>query len=140
MAVTDGERRARARPWLAALPWALCALAILGSGAAFWFDHLLRQAGRADLIQMNASALPWLLALVTAATVGAVLATRRPRHPVGWLLLGLGLSIGLSGFADGYAPMACWHGPGRSRRPAGPPSTALRWSWPPSPVSASCCC
>jgi hypothetical protein len=44
----------------------------------------------------------WLLALVSAATVGVVLATRRPRHPVGWLLLGLGASIGLLGFAEGY--------------------------------------
>jgi hypothetical protein len=35
-------------------------------------------------------ALPLLLALVTSATVGAVLVIRRPRHPVGWLLLGLG--------------------------------------------------
>jgi hypothetical protein len=68
-----------------------------------WFDHLLRLAGRADLVQANASALPWSLALVSAPTVGAVLATRRPAHPVGWLLLGLGLSIGLSGLVDGYA-------------------------------------
>jgi hypothetical protein len=106
-----------------------------------WFDHLLRQVGRADLVQVNAGALSWLLALVTAPTVGAVLATRRPRHPVGWLLLSLGTLIALSGFIDGYTrPMACWLGPGRSRRPAGPPSTALRWSWPASPVSASCCC
>jgi hypothetical protein len=112
MAVTDGGRRARARPWLAALPWALWALAILGIGAAFWFDHLLRQAGRADLVQVNASALPWLLALVTAPTVGAVLATRRPRHPVGWLLLGLGTLITLSGFIDGYAPYGLLARPG----------------------------
>jgi hypothetical protein len=32
-----------------------------------------------------------------------VLAGRRPRHPVGWLLLVLGLSVSASGFADGYA-------------------------------------
>jgi hypothetical protein len=31
-----------------------------------------------------------------------VLASRRPRHPVGWLLLGLGVSIGFTGFADSY--------------------------------------
>jgi hypothetical protein len=33
-----------------------------------------------------------VLALVSGATVGAVLASRRPRHPVGWLLLALALS------------------------------------------------
>jgi hypothetical protein len=34
-----------------------------------------------------------LLATVSSAAVGAVLASRRPRHPVGWLLLGVGLAV-----------------------------------------------
>jgi hypothetical protein len=76
---------------------------MLGIAASLWSDHLLRQAGRADLVQPTTNALPWLLALMSAPTVGAVLATRRSRHPVGWLLLGLGASIGLTGFTDGYA-------------------------------------
>jgi hypothetical protein len=100
------------RRWPAVLAWALWALAMLGIAAVLWFDHLLRQAGRGDLVQLNASALPWLLALVSAPTVGAVLAARRPRHPVGWLLLGLGVSIGLAGFADGYAPYGLLARPG----------------------------
>jgi hypothetical protein len=33
------------------------------------------------------------LAAFTASTVGAVLASRRPRHPVGWLLLGIALCL-----------------------------------------------
>jgi hypothetical protein len=41
--------------------------------------------------------------LVSAATVGAVLASRRPRHPVGWLLLGLGLFTTSAALAEGYA-------------------------------------
>ncbi|HEY6706124.1 MAG TPA: hypothetical protein VJB61_00835 [Actinomycetota bacterium] len=45
----------------------------------------------------------YLLAIVVAATVGAVLASRLPRHPVGWLLLALGLWVTGSGVADGYA-------------------------------------
>jgi hypothetical protein len=40
---------------------------------------------------------------VSAATVGAVLAGRRPRHPVGWLLLGVALSVVVAGVASGYA-------------------------------------
>ena len=104
MAVTDGDRRARPRPWLAALPWVLWALAILGLAAVPWFDHLLRAAGRPELAQLDASGVPAVLGIVSAATVGAVLASRRPRHPVGWLLLGLGLSVSASGVADGYAP------------------------------------
>jgi hypothetical protein len=44
-----------------------------------------------------------VLAALVAATVGAVLAARRPRHPVGWLLLTLGLAVTASGVVDGYA-------------------------------------
>ena len=38
---------------------------------------------------------------MSAATVGAVLASRRPRHPVGWLLLGLGLALNAQALVDG---------------------------------------
>jgi hypothetical protein len=112
MAVTSIAGRSRPRRWRAVLAWALWALALLGIAAIVWFDQLLRQAGRVDLVQLNASAVPFLLALVSAPTVGAVLATRRPGHPVGWLLLGLGVSIGLSGFLDGYAPYGLLARPG----------------------------
>jgi hypothetical protein len=44
-----------------------------------------------------------VLAALVAAAAGAVLAGRRPRHPVGWLLLALGLAETASGVADGYA-------------------------------------
>jgi hypothetical protein len=89
----------RISPWPAGLAWALAMLVI---ATMFWLDRLPRQADRADLVQVNAGTLPWLLALVSAPTVGTVLASRRPRHPVGWLLLGLGGSIGLLGFTDSY--------------------------------------
>jgi hypothetical protein len=112
MAVTSIAGRSRPRRWRAVRAWALWALALLGIAAIVWFDRLLRQAGRVDLVQLNASAVPFLLALVSAPTVGAVLATRRPRHPVGWLLLSLGVSIGLSGFLDGYAPYGLLARPG----------------------------
>jgi hypothetical protein len=39
---------------------------------------------------------------VLASTVGLVLALRRPAHPVGWLLLTLGLGLCASGAAAGY--------------------------------------
>jgi hypothetical protein len=83
--------------------WALWALALAGLGSVPWFDELMRRAGRPDLTQLNASTIPYLVAIVVAATVGAVVAGRLPRHPVGWLLLGVGLSVAASGVADGYA-------------------------------------
>jgi hypothetical protein len=91
------------RRWPGWLAWGLWGLAVLGLASVPWFDRLTRQAGRPELVQLNASTIPYLLAIVVAATVGAVLAGRLPRHPVGWLLLGVGLSVAGSGVADGYA-------------------------------------
>jgi hypothetical protein len=101
--VTPVARHAPARWWPAGLAWALWALAVLGFATVLWFDHLLRQVGRPDLIQFNASGVPALLAVASAATAGAVLASRRPAHPVGWLLLALGLLLSSNGLAEGYA-------------------------------------
>jgi hypothetical protein len=74
-----------------------------GIAVVVWLDHLLRQAGRPDLGLLNPNQYAYVLTLVSAATVGAVLASRRPRHPVGWLLLALGLSVVAAGVAQGYA-------------------------------------
>jgi hypothetical protein len=41
---------------------------------------------------------------LTAGAVGAVLAGRRPGHPVGWLLLAMGLVMAASGASVGYIP------------------------------------
>ncbi|MFL5794593.1 MAG: hypothetical protein ACJ77H_11415, partial [Actinomycetota bacterium] len=96
-------REARKERWPGWLAWGLWGLAVLGLASVPWFDRLTRQAGRPELTQLNASTIPYLLAIMVAATVGAVLAGRLPRHPVGWLLLGVGLSVAGSGVADGYA-------------------------------------
>jgi hypothetical protein len=85
-------KAARMRWWPGALAWALWALGMLGLAAVPWMDRLLRQVGRADLVQLTPDTAAPVLALVSGATVGAVLASRRPRHPVGWLLLALALS------------------------------------------------
>ena len=37
---------------------------------------------------------------VGMATVGAVLAGRRPRHPVGWPMLALGVSVTVDAVTD----------------------------------------
>jgi hypothetical protein len=108
MTVTPATQLIRLRWWPAGLAWALWALAILGLPVVAWLDQLSRQAGRPDLVQLNLAQLSGgsvvapVLALVSAATVGAVLASRRPRHPVGWLLLVLGLALTASGVAAAY--------------------------------------
>jgi hypothetical protein len=100
---TDGRpRKGRWRPDV--LAWGLWALAMLGLAAAAWLDHLLRRAGRPELAQLDAGGVPMVLATVGAATAGAVLASRRPHHPVGWLLLAFGLlAQALTSAAEGYA-------------------------------------
>src|SRR6266487_3732878 len=90
--------------WAAALALALWVLCLLGLGVTAWFDHLLRQAGRPDLAQLGAGGVTLVLGAVSAATAGAVLASRRPRHPVGWLLLAFALlPQALTNAAEGYA-------------------------------------
>jgi hypothetical protein len=44
------------------------------------------------------------VAALTAGVVGAVVASRRPRHPVGWLLLAQGMVMWISAAAVGYVP------------------------------------
>jgi hypothetical protein len=84
MPVTPDARLARSRRWPGVVTWTLWALAMVACLVIPWLDQQLRRAGRPDLTQWD---LRPGVALVTAATVGAVLASRRPRHPVGWLLL-----------------------------------------------------
>jgi len=88
--------------WAAALAWTLWVLTLLGLAATAWLDHLLRQVGMPELTWLEASGIPDVVAAVSAATVGAVLASRRPAHPVGWLLLGLGLSLAVAGVVYAY--------------------------------------
>ncbi len=97
--------RPRWRPGVAA--WTLWALVMLGVPVAVWSNHLLRQAGRSDQAGSDVDTIIYLLAAVSAVTVGTELASRRPRHPVGWLLLALGLW-----FTFGYASWAllAWRG------------------------------
>src|SRR5919197_185115 len=76
-------------------------------------DHARHSGGRPDLAQLDLNALVGpVLSLVSATTVGAVLASRRPRHPVGWLLLVLGLSLAWAGVAPAYAAYGLLARPG----------------------------
>jgi hypothetical protein len=102
MPVTSTPRRPPPRWWPARLAWAAWVLAMLVLAAFPWLDRLLRHAGRPDLGLLTAFSIAPTLAAVTASAVGLVLALRRPAHPVGWLLLVLGLSLCTSGAAAGY--------------------------------------
>jgi hypothetical protein len=84
----------RPRRWTAGLAWALWLASLLCLAAVPWLDQLLRQAGRADLAQLIFPDVTTpVLAMVSSATVGAVVAARRPANPVGWLLLSIALAL-----------------------------------------------
>jgi hypothetical protein len=119
MAVTAAGRPARARRWPAGLAWALWALAMLSLATVPWLDSLSRQAGRADLAQFGGTALAAVLGHLSAATVGAVLASRRPAHPVGWLLLAFALSLAAPGVIASYAAHGLLARPGALPAAAG---------------------
>jgi hypothetical protein len=63
-----GAGRHRWRPGVVA--WALSGVAILGVATLPWFDHLLRQAHRPELTQLDASTVPSVLAALVATRSG----------------------------------------------------------------------
>jgi hypothetical protein len=92
MAVTLAAPPARPRRWLAWLAWALAGLTVLGLAASFWLAELVFSTGwepRPATATLGAV----ILVTVSTAAVGALVAGRRPAHPVGWLLLGVGLAL-----------------------------------------------
>jgi hypothetical protein len=113
VAVTLAARPARARRWPAALAWALAGLTVLTLAAGFWLAELLWSIGW-EPRPSNPIAVVGAIILVTvsAATVGAVLASRRPRHPVGWLLLGVGLALNVSLLVQSYVKYGLLARPG----------------------------
>jgi hypothetical protein len=131
MAVTPAARLAWPRRWPGALAWTLWALAMLALVAAVWLHNLLVQAGRPDLMTLE----PLLVvAGVSAPTVGAVLASRRPAHPVGWLLLAFGLFLGATGVTAGYGPYGLLVRPG-----ALPAASLVAWYYPAFATAALAC-
>jgi hypothetical protein len=95
------------RRWPAGLAWGLAGLAVLALALSLRLTLLMNpsglpeaQGGTAATVATYAAV---VLALVSSATVGAVLASRRPEHPVGWLLLGVGLAVALNILVEGYA-------------------------------------
>ena len=132
--VTAAAQVSRPRRWAGSAAWGLWALAMLGLAGAACLDRLLRQAGRPDLAQFNADGVPALLAAVSAATVGALVASRRPRHPVGWLLLALGVTESVEIVADGYGSY------GLQARPGALPAAGLVALYNPATLAIGATC
>ena len=109
----------RAAAWLA---WSLCGLSLALTALALLLLVL-------NLSQPNTHIFDWWFGntlIVIDVTVGAIVASRRPENPIGWLLLLSGLAISMNHFGAQYAIYALLAKPGSL--PAG---QAMAWiaSW-----------
>jgi hypothetical protein len=113
MTMIPARRPARPRRWPAWLAWALAGLTVLALVPGFWLAELVWSTGW-EPRPSNPIAIVGAIILVTvsAATVGALLASRRPGHPVGWLLLGVGLALVASLLVEAYVEYGLLARPG----------------------------
>jgi hypothetical protein len=92
---------ARATSWLAWGLWLLC-VALISFALLFYF---LASPTAATDTPPTLTALFGILSLAFP-TVGALVASRRPENPIGWIFCGTGLLTGVQAFASGYADYA----------------------------------
>jgi hypothetical protein len=115
---------ARAARWLA---WVMCALSLVLTMLSLWLLILI-------LSHPNVPGyLYWAedtLLAVGYSTVGAVVASRRPGNPVGWVLCSIGLSWGVAHFTSEYATYALLAAPG-SLPDAEAAAWIYSWVWVP---------
>ena len=121
---------ARAAAWLAWSLWALC----VGLFALTLVLLLLTPPIRNKWPPEALSVLLRVMAL-TFPTVGALIASQRPKNPIGWILCGTGLFTGVRYFAESYLDLD-W---GLVGRPGVLPASeymAWLWSWTRVPGAA----
>lgn len=109
--------------WLA---WSVCALSLALAGLAIGFLVLLNLSHPGIPIYYY-----WVHATVITvafSTVGAIIASRRPEHQVGWLFCAIGFLVGVDHFCGEYATYALLARPGTL--PAGEAAAWVRsWIW-----------
>ena len=91
----------RTASWLAWSVWLLC-VALISFALLFYF---LASPTPATDTPPTLTALFRILSLAFP-TVGALVASRRPENPIGWIFCGVGLLYGVQAFASGYADYA----------------------------------
>ncbi len=112
------------------LAWALCAVAIVAAGALIW----LRATAPSEPGASESEDLTFALSFLAFAPVGALIASRRPESPIGWLACGVGLFTVVATLGRGYAVWALILEPGSL--PAGGAAAMVAWSV--SPLGFAC--
>jgi hypothetical protein len=94
----------------ARLSWSLCLLWVALLAAAGVFDFLNGPdegaVGASDPWGTASMDIIYLVVVVAFAFVGALVASRQPKNPIGWMCLAVGLILTLSGAADEYGVYA----------------------------------
>ena len=105
----------------ARVAWGICAFYWIAIGAGY---GLQLSHGTAQPIPEELS---WRVGYGSFATIGAVIASRRPHNVIGWILCIVGLSSAVAGFAQDYASYALLQ-----RSEWLPGGLAMGWlgSWP----------
>src|SRR4051794_32818898 len=93
----------RAGPGAVLLALGLWSLTVAGLVVTVVLEAHARASGRNGLATDPSEAFVYGAAMMSAATVGLVIAVRRRQHPVGWLFLVLGVWLAVGGAGDAYA-------------------------------------
>jgi hypothetical protein len=96
------------------LPWALFGFATVATVLVGTLRLLIAGASNevpADL-EPGAGDVVWPLVILGFAFVGALVASRRPDNPIGWIFLGGAVTFSLSGLGEAYAVYTLFAEPG----------------------------
>ena len=109
----------RTATWLA---WSMCLVAAAAIGGTLAVDVAASS--------FDAFTILGVPAILAFSVIGALIASRRPDNPIGWILCGAGLSFALGSLAGEYATYALITEPGSL--PGGDIVAWLgTWAWPP---------
>jgi len=97
MEALRGPRSIPAAPRAAALTWLAWSCGAIG--AVLTFVRFALESGTAA---PDALALPSIVLPLAFPALGALLASRRPQHPIGWLFLAMAIAWGVADAADAY--------------------------------------
>jgi signal transduction histidine kinase len=89
-------------------PWLLCAVAVLLGVTAVPLQFFTGEQITEDVIFLPMA----FLMIIGYSTVGAILASRNPKNPIGAIMIGVGLAIGLAFATEAYATLALDTHPG----------------------------
>jgi hypothetical protein len=120
----SADQRPRTPPWVVGFAWLLCG-ASLTLGVVGLILASLNGQRITDTLVVGIA-----LLAITYPMVGAVVATRRPRNPLGWVFCVIGISYGLTITGEAYAVYALRTAPG-SLPGGGLMSWLGNWAWVP---------